>query len=128
MKKPLNNLRGAGRLFVAVSIIWFVLANYLYFTGLGATYFVSLTSYGTRPLPPEWQQLWSTVTSGSEAIRLYERLAGEASNGAFPYETGYRAIGHAFFVGLPILFASVLYTLGKWVKNGFASNEHYDRR
>lgn len=113
---------GWRRVVLAISVIWLVASNALYFSDLGNTL---RTGWDYGATLPNWMVIWYRVTLGF-APELYSFSTFStgnswSSNSSTTITFEYSAVGHAAFVAIPLVLLISLTALIAWVAMGFAS-------
>ena len=121
MKSFFNSLGGWERLLVALSLIWVVVANLIYFSYLDDE---RINFIGLAPAElPAWQIAWREITFDIELLRPYDVTIESATLRLSTLTNEYRPIGHASFTALPVIIIWLLYFVFKWVVAGFNKND-----
>lgn len=114
---------GWRRVVLAISFLWVVVSNALYFSDVGSTLHSKWDD--SEPLPT-WMVLWYRITLGLAphlydfAVFSYGNRWTETSRSTTTFE--YSAIGHAAFVAIPLVLIFALSALTAWIAIGFAKS------
>jgi hypothetical protein len=129
MKHLLKTLDDYSRITVALSGIWLLVANLIYFSGLGGIHIYSFDHPESNSELATWQVVWRFLTFNLEVARPYLR----SSEPQFPLKSltfasfdEYSLIGHAVFMLLPILYICIAFAIVHWVRSGFNSKAQRD--
>jgi hypothetical protein len=118
LKFILERTNGIERLIVAISVVWFVFSNLIYFSTLNHWNHISLNVNCSNALFPEWTLIWVKATFQFDIAKPYVLdypVQFEENFCVF----GYKLTGHLIWVVTPIVLLYVLYKLILWVRNGF---------
>ena len=122
---------GWRRVVLAVSVIWILVSNALYFSDLGSTSFsrLSLTDFESNysTPAPAWMVVWYRATLGL-LPHLYQSVTSDVGNSTTSYTAEYSALGHAVFVVLPLLVLLAFTALAAWVATGFTASKESGRK
>jgi hypothetical protein len=119
MKHFLQHADGWLRLAVVLSLLWFLGANLIYFSGVGETRCFLLARTWIRT-DPHWETYWYYLSFGLDIARPYGVENTNSSGGALCSNQSYSPAGHLFFVFLPLIYIWVTYAAARWVSSGFA--------
>jgi hypothetical protein len=125
MKTILAKTRGWTRVTIAISALWLLISNFVYFSGVGGTRHFSLTDFAFNSDFPQWQLAWSYLTFNLDLARSYEINSSGWQSGGTMYSTDeYRFIGHLLFMLIPLVLLWLFHFFATWVMAGFrTSNE-----
>ena len=122
MKLLAQKTDGWTRLTIALSVLWIVVANLIYFSDLGGSRIFSVVNFEMSSKFATWQVLWDHFTFGLEFARPYEVRSEQygPSYSVTHYSIDeYRFIGHLLFMILPVGLIWVFLHSSKWVVAGF---------
>ncbi len=122
MLKLSHNSEGWRRVVLAISVIWLMASNALYFSDLGNTL---RTGWDYGATFPTWMIIWYRATLGF-APELYSFSTFSTGNSWSSNSTTittfeYSAVGHAAFVAIPLVLLIALTALIAWVAMGFST-------
>ena len=120
MKNFLKNLDGYHRIAIALSGVWLIVANLLYFSGLGGVHVFSFNTPESSTDYATWRVLWSFFTSNLEVASPYiTKSSRELNFQSASWVDEYSLSGHLVFMFLPVFCIWAVFAVMRWVRAGF---------
>lgn len=104
-------LQRSYRILAAISVIWMVIANLLYFDA------IKLAMHECS-LQPNWIKFWQMFTLGIDGLFPYDTILGDPGFGSGPFicirAYYFDGVGYAYFLIGPIAILVGAYFLYQW--------------
>jgi hypothetical protein len=117
MKQLLERADGWLRIVFALSLIWLLIANVIYFSGVGDIRCHSLVTFERDT--PRWQSYWNYISFGLDIAQPYGLENTTRDRDVLCSDQSYNIVGHVFLILLPLLYLWSAYAAAKWIAIGF---------